>query len=395
MPAHRPAKAKRVIRSRKTVTVAKQDTSESSGFFDLGTPINPSPSVNSSFRSDFNAVKVESVGPSPYMSATAQPDATVPDLNIDMKRLGSQASSYPSTSASEGPDATHSSKSTPAPSEGDTEADMAHENMHSGPVIKLDGDETLKYPLDPEPQLASLCPSSHDSAVTTAALRMPSSIAPAIPGFNYDLRGHDHQNDGLYGMPTADQQTVGPLYFPDQCVSSSGNSFVTPSYASSIANGPYQTLTQVPTDYVSFLRPPIAHSMAPPPSPAMTRNMGPPSPLTGYPSSASSDFNGAMPIDPDWHAVDFSYEHFHDGTYQQQNRSLPLAASEQSSPLSRGHGDTERRLWATAYDAMAHEPQRLASQAPSGSGAQQQQHGPLGGSYPYPFLHQQRGGMRE
>lgn len=407
MPAQRPAKPKRITRSKRMVNTVKQDTPEISGFFELGTPINPSPSANSSFASVFNnAIKVESGSSSPHPSATAYAEAIVPGSHMTMKRLASQASSYPSTSASEGLDATRSSKNTPAPSEEETEAETLDEIIDTDQLLKVAERQSLNLTPLPGTQLAAHDMSSHGSVVTVTTMHMPGSVAPSLPTFQHSFPHPDHRDNGLYSMAPPDQQAIGPVYFnpTDTYVHTPGHNLMSPGYASSMTNGNYPTLTQLPTDYVPFLDSHDRHPIAPSPASIPTHNMATHSLLTGYPSSASSDFNGAMPVDPDWHAVDFSYEHFHDGTYQQQQqpRNLPLAGSEQSSAMPQGDGGNERRFWATEFDAMTHEPQRFAVQQQEGAMdgttsadtqplQQQMQQQPLSGHYSYPFLQQQRG----
>lgn len=394
MPAVRPVKPKRTTRGKKVVSKVKQDTIETSGFFELGTPINPPPSANSSFTAAFNdTIKVESGSSSPCSSAIPSTNTDGPSSHTAMKRLASQACSYPSKSASDGLGTTDSNNTSPTSSGGDTEAASRDEIIDANQRLQLVQRQSLNSCQGP--QLAAHDMNNLGPVVTMTTTQPPTSAAQ-VNSILYGLSNYDHHNGKLHHTLTTGHEGFAPTYInpADTYMHASGDNFARCGYNSNTTNAIYSTFAPLPADYQAFVDPRDNHSMAQPSNPMATHSVGHPSLLTGYPSSASSDFNGAMPVDPDWHAVDLSNEHFHDGTYQQQQQqqqSLPLASTAVSSAVQNCNAGNDRRFWASEFDAMAHEPGRFAAQQRRGAMSVtraeqeivQQQHQPSQASYPF------------
>ena len=361
MPAQPPSRPKRMTRPKKKMTKVEQTTPELGDVFELPTPFNPSPSANSSFTSTFReTVKIESGRTTPLPGAPLTPsNAVFGAAQAKMERVASQTSSgdsCPSTIASEELTAQHSSENTPPPSDGDTEVDSLDIMPEAEQHLELAASQSLT----PRPDAHRKDIHSLNAIATTITRPL------TTPTFHHGLPEH-HRHGQLYSISAAEQEAaVGPVYvnptdtYMHHIVDNSIALQFRQGYPDSVSNDCPATGNAAPT-YTPF--PHQEHDnqpMGPPSHPNITAIAGP-SLLAGYPSGASSDFNGAMPVDPEWHNVDQSWNYIRDGTYQQQHANAMPAMNTEAQMNQEPDNHKAVGYWATEFDAMAHDPRRFSA----------------------------------
>ena len=354
----------------------------------------PSLSANSPFNSTFEKmVKIESGGTTPLPDASPPHSPTIlPAVQAAIEWTASQTSSggsSPSTTASEdlveGAEG-HSNDNTPDGSEGDTEVESLDAIQEAEQSLGLAASQSPT----PRPGLQHKFDTHSLTAVAAAATRRLST-----PVIYHGLPVH-HRHSQLDAVAAAEQQTaVGSAYveptdtYIHHIVDNNIGVQLRQGYTNSATNTP-PTKISSPTIYAPFQRQETNnHSIISPPNPTIATSAGP-SHLAGYPSGNSSDFNGAMPVDPDWHNVDQYWGYIRDGTWQQSRANGVSAMNTQAQQMNQ-QADSQKGLggyWATEYDAMANDPRRFASmQSPQNmvttlgtttSVQQQQQPQPMG-----------------
>ncbi len=403
----RPKRRTRPYRKKKK---PQQATPELGDLFDHGVPIKPSPSANSSFTSAFNkSIKIGSGHTTPLrdcqpIGLSALSHATTQVEGINSRNFSGD--SHRLSVAEDQGSASHNAENISSPSEGDTEVNQF--DLASEP------DEHLKKSPG---QSITIRPGSQDEQdeqkPSIAALAGPIGT----PSFHRGLLGQQNGSH-IYPTSTTNQYTTAiksspfispttPSYPRSAPISSNNNSCcntIPPAphhgYTNSTQNTPQQPLVGAPafrTPYLPQSRP-HNHFLAPPPTPthnpSFTVSMHPtneptaaapmPQPQTlaaGYPSFASSYFNGAMPIDSEWHRVDDTFEIFRDGTYQMRQQHAadslhPVSSNNYHQPQPHVKQEPQDQtgfnnagigsvggVWANEWEAMSHDPQRYCPMA--------------------------------
>ena len=435
---NRSRRRRRVYKSRRAKK-PKQFTPELAGFFEDDAPIKPSPSANSSFTSVFDkTIAIESGRTTPLPDPLLRAVSPYPHASVQMQRKSSQNSfgdSRVRTISSSSQDGSHlSAKSTPSPSEGDTDFDQFDDASEP--------DRHLDHPTNQSMTTHQGSQYRHDKQEqNTPNVTIPIT-APSFPRYFVD-----QQNGGALHHPYSSEQQATTVaspthidpaavtYLQSRLVNSNnsersnnpGNTSSTsvapsphPVYSDNrIQVTPHPSLTSAPQLYRPYPPHPGPnnHVLMPPQTPSysagFTMPIHPtnasvpavsapqaPSLTHGYPSSASSDFNGAMPVDPEWHNVDHSYGFFHDGTYQQQHQQHTPDISAAGAPsamaiVSGHHYDglppqqqlqeqngvnntgivAPIRFFPTEWGAMENDPARYSTMGQQHQQSQMQVHG--------------------
>ena len=419
MKAPRMPRPQKRTHVKKTTKSMKQCTPELATFFDYG-PIKPSPSANSSFTSVFDrSIRIESGRTTPLPDGLLSASTCHPQMASQMKRTNSfnpSRSSDKSTVVKEGQiSGQRSEDNAPSPSEGDTEVDALdmgpehHDQKNSSTGNSMDirqsfqNEEDDRRPKDVATsnppaissfhrgllgqQAESQAYSSSGAEQYPAPIRSSPSTRPPITTLpNFRLVNDDSSNccnsiPPPYGVRYTPTQPIGPSAFYTPYPSHPGPNSLLMTHPSTPGANPSFTMPNLPASHLVT---------AVPVSQSQTF-------AHGYPSVASSDFNGAMPIDAEWHHVDDTFEIFRDGTYQsQQQQAANMAAANTvhyyPQPQSQGqHGTQEKKtqsdsgmnshsgVWATEWEAMAHDPRRYcpSTQAPPPTPMQIQGTSPL------------------